>query len=361
MHTRLGLEGGVGRLTAPIFELKETGTKVYKKTFSRMSLHGGITRNARDYSGKAELIPTISGGVQAENATIAGIVNRTAYRTIDGAVQAQAPVLNGAVILHEEISGAVSAQSATVSGTVTAYPSAGWSLTDFSVDWDSLDPDSPFADAAYSAIVSGDKTHYETLTDPDAHTMTMAGNGEFTISPSTLSQAQEFDVQIYDISDGSFGTVATITVYPGAVDVSLSGAVSSQAASVSGDLDAFTVITSSGAVQSGVATISGVVGIEAILIAGSVTAQSATVNGSVERAVTSVGAVTSQPATMSGSLLRIMEITGNVQAQAPVISGYVSSPQHLQPAIDTPEEQRKTKKVSGQRNVLWKSKQRKRK
>ena len=344
MSTYLGIDGGIGRLKNPDYSAKAIGTKVYTKTFGRMALDGGIVRNPRDYSGKIELIPTVSGAVQSENATVSGQISRVI--NLSGAVVSEVATVSGTVTPYKDISGAVISEPTTVSGTVTRYPFDGWALTAFGVDYASLDPDSPFAgDPNYSAIVTGDKCHYEVSTSPDAHTVAMDANGQFTLNPATITQAQTFDVQIYDASDQSFGATATITVYPPDANISLSGGVSSGPATVSGTINTFTVISVSGAVQSEQPTMFGVVTTgDVIQVFGDVQSENATVSGQVDKIVDVSGAVSSEPATVSGSLVRIVKMSGAVQAEPATVSGVMVLPDAVitTPAIYAPNRTKRT-------------------
>ena len=79
-----------------------------------------------------------------------------------------------------------------------------------------LDPDSPFAQAAYSDIVSGDSVVHKTLSDPDGRTISITSDGIVNISGGILPQDQTVDFFIHDASDGSNGTPATLTIDAGA-------------------------------------------------------------------------------------------------------------------------------------------------
>ena len=279
----------------------------------------------------------ISGDVQAENATVSGQLNRLI--DLSGAVSSENATVSGSVAAYKLITGAVISEPTTVSGTVTRYPFDGWSLTAFGVDYASLDPDSPFAgNPIYSAIVAGDKCHYEASTSPDAHTVVMDANGQFTLSPPTITQPQDFDVEIYDSSDQTIGLRATITVYPPDANISLSGGVSSGPATVSGTIDTFTVISVSGAVQSEQPTMFGVVTTgDVIQVFGDVQSENATVSGQVDKIVDVSGAVSSEPATVSGSVVRIVKISGAVQSEPATLSGIVRviKPHAVAPKIRT--------------------------
>lgn len=267
----------------------------------------------------------VSGGVQSDDAIVAGVVTKIALKTLSGTVQAQDASVSGAVQrLAVSVNGAVQADDAIVSGTVTPYPLTGWDLVDFTVNYSGLDPDSPFTDPIYSAIVIGDKAHFEVLTDPDGHTVSMDGLGEFSISPEALPGPQTFDVQVYDASDQTFGTISTITVYGTPPDEFLSGAVQADDATVSGAVER--AVTSSGAVQADNATVSGNLNIGGTtFLFGGVSSGEASVSGTLEREIKSLGAVQSQDATVSGDLNKVAEFFGNVFAQRATMGGSLVS------------------------------------
>ena len=318
---RFGIAGGIG---APRTTSYTKGSKS-NAIISRMGISGGIARFARDYSGKTVQTPDVSGGVQSQNATVGGAVAAFTVITSSGGVQARSATVSGVVLNDKTVSGGVQSQSAAVSGTVTPYPLTGYTLTNFTSDYAGLDTDSPFSgDTTYSALVIGDKCHYETLSAPSGSTLAMDGAGQFTITPPS-TVIETFDFQIYDASDGTFGTSATITVYPSAADIILSGAVQSQSAVVSGTVTRFDVHNVSGGVQSGRATVNGVIVSteDLTLLFGGVQSQSAAVAGAVERAITSAGNVQSQGAVVAGDLSRVLKALGGVQAQNSTVSGVV--------------------------------------
>lgn len=89
--------------------------------------------------------------------------------------------------------------------------------TFFTVDYADLDANSPFAgNATYSDILIGDSCVYEIESTPDAHTVSMTGDGVFSLSPTTLSQNQEVDFYIWDASDETLGSQGTLTIEPAA-------------------------------------------------------------------------------------------------------------------------------------------------
>ena len=359
--TYLGIDGGIGRLRNPDYSAKAPtpDSKLYVKTFGRMAIDGTMVRNPRSYAGKIEVIPNLNGGVQSEPATVSGAITRTALQTISGAVTAENATVSGAINAFAFLSGAVQSGVGSVTGTVTTYPLTGWSLTDFTVNFAGLSANSPFSgDPAYTNLAIGDKCHYETLTAPDSHTMTMAGNGEFTIVPSVLTQNQTFDIQIYDLSDGTFGATATITVTPGVADVSLSGAVQSLVATVSGSLTSFTVHTMSGAVQSEQASVNGVINEANIqVVVGGVQAESPTVSGVLERIIKMSGSVQAEASTVTGTFSKVVKMNGGVQAQRATVVGNISPPTETPAAIDPrtlePGETNTGKFIN--RTVKWKS------
>ena len=363
--THFGLDGGIGSPKTVDYSGKAIvpGQKTYTKTFSRMSIDGGIIRHDRDYTGKVELQPLVEGGVQADSPTIAGVITRTAFRTINGGVQAGVPTLTGGIqTLGKNVSGGVTSQDSTISGTLTKYPLTGWSLTDFTVDYSGdppLDPDSPFTDPAYSAILTGDKCHHETLTSPDSHTVTMNGLGEFSISPTFVAQPQTFDVQIYDLSDGTLGTISTITIYGADADEDVTGAVQSQDATVTGTLTNFTVIDINGAVQAGLPTLAGLITASPSgnlkLITGNVQSGSSTVSGAIENTITIFGAVQADAPILTGDIKRVTVFSGGVQAENATVTGDLSPPTE-DPGTANP---RNLKQKFINRKVKWKSRQRK--
>jgi hypothetical protein len=361
--SHFGLDGGIGSPKTVDYSGKAgipPGTKPYTKTFARMGVDGGIIKHARSYAGKEAQSGQLSGSVQAVNSTVNGVISRTALRTLSGTVQANAPTMSGSVgPITKTLSGGVAAQTPVISGTVTSYPLTGWSLTNFTVNYAGLDPDSPFTDPTYSAIVIGDKAHYETLTTPDSHTMTMDGLGEFSISPAILSQNQTFDVQIYDASDGTFGTTATITVLPSLADAFVSGGVTSTSATVSGSLNTFTVNTLSGAVQAGLPVMGGLITSSPTgnleLIDGNVQSGSATVAGVIENVIKLSGSVQSTSATVTGDLTKSTAFSGGVQAQSASVVGDLTPPTE-EPGTNDP---RKLGQKFINRKIKWKSTQRK--
>ncbi len=349
MATYLGLDGGIGRLQNPDYSAKAFGTKVYTQTFGRMGIDGGIIRNARSYAGKEEFEFTLDGAVTAENATMAGIVTKTAFRTISGSVTSEPVSVSGTVISANILSGAVSSEATSVSGTLESYPQAGYSFTYFTSNYADLSADSPFAgDSNYSDIVIGDACHYETLTTPDSHTMTMSGDGEFSISPSTLTQNQTFDFQIYDASDKTLGTTGTITVQPGTADSSISGGVTSGNTSVSGTVTTFTVNTVSGNVQPENATMFGVLNEgNTIQIFGSLSVGESTVSGDVDRVITLFGSVTSETTSVSGAANRALSFSGAVQSQVAQVSGIAGPPI---PYVEAPS--KRTMMINAENRVI---------
>lgn len=101
----------------------------------------------------------------------------------------------------------------------TWQPPLGMVETDFTVDYASLDPDSPFAgDTDFSAIVAGDSCIYDSVTTPGGNSVTMDGAGQFTVG-GTITAVQTFNYYIYDASDNTVSaSIEQITVQPGPVE-----------------------------------------------------------------------------------------------------------------------------------------------
>ena len=101
-------------------------------------------------------------------------------------------------------------------------PPTGFIYTSFTVDYAGLDPDSPFAgDTDFSDLAVGDVCVYSEFTTPDSNSVSMAGNGEFTIG-GTVTQLQTYDYYIYDASDQTnSSTIEQIEVYPGPVEAEI--------------------------------------------------------------------------------------------------------------------------------------------
>lgn len=86
--------------------------------------------------------------------------------------------------------------------------------TVFTVDWVNLNVDSPFTDLNYSAIVAGDSCVFDATTTPDAHPVSMSGDGVFTLGNLPVTQTQTFQIQIWDATTQDLGTAGTITAIP---------------------------------------------------------------------------------------------------------------------------------------------------
>ena len=105
-------------------------------------------------------------------------------------------------------------------------PDTGWTAVQFTVNYAGLNANSPFAgQPTFSDLVAGDICAFETTTTPSGNTVTMAGDGEFTIS-LPVEGTQTFDYYIYDLSDGTRGTTEQITVLGETVTVAEVGAYS---------------------------------------------------------------------------------------------------------------------------------------
>jgi hypothetical protein len=128
----------------------------------------------------------------------------------------------------------------------------------------------------------------------------------------------------------------TITVASASAPVTVSGAVTAQAATTSGTVTAFAVVDASGAVSAQAATTSGTVTAFAVVDAsGAVTAQAATTSGNVNAITPGVpvdvsGAVSAQAATTSGTVTAVspavpVDVSGAVSAQAATTSGNVTA------------------------------------
>lgn len=152
------------------------------------------------------------------------------------------------------IGGTAQLGSLSSTGGMTLYPLNGWSLTDFSVDYSGLSTNSPFSgNAYYEDIVIGDMCHYESTTTPDSHSVTMSGDGEFTIG-GTLTQDQSFDFEIYDNTTHDFGTNGTVTIL---YENKIGGTVQLGALTSSGGLSAHFFSTLGGTSQLGILGSSG--------------------------------------------------------------------------------------------------------
>lgn len=352
--TYLGIDGGIGRPRVPDYSAKfvATGAKSYVKTFGRMALDGGIIRNPRSYAGKTAFQFNITGGVQAQDAAASGLISRFAVQSLSGGVQAVDALVFGSVGAFASLSGGVQSQDSTVSGALDSYPVAGWALTDFTTNFAGLDPDSPFSgDSNYSAIVSGDKCHYETTTTEDSLTISMNGLGEFTAT-GTITQINTFDFQIYDLSDGTLGAIGTITVTPGVADVTLSGGVQSQPAIISGNISSFTVHTISGGAQSDGSAVSGIINPpNTRVVVGGVQSGDATVSGAIENVVKISGSVQAESPVIFGSFKKVVKITNGVQAQPPTVSGHIGGIEE----VPGTEDQRELGRKFTNRGVKWKS------
>lgn len=358
--TRLNIDGAIGGLPLGDFTQKTggSGTKAFQN-FTRFGLSGGITRYARNFTGKVEQTLTMSGGVQASDSVIAGVITKTAYRTITGGVQAQDATITGSINGFKLVTGGTSAEDSTTTGSITRYPSTGWNLTDFTVDYSSLSTNSPFYnDTYYQDITAGppaDKCHYEATTTPDGHSVSMSGNGEFTIT-GTLTQNQSFTFQIYDVSDGTFGTTGSVIVQPSTADVTFSGSVQAGDSAVTGAISSFTVHTMSGGVQPDNATVTGELSTgDTVNIFGGVQSQGATVTGSIERVIKIIGGVQSGDATVSGAFTRIVSFSADVQSDDATVSGQIG-PIPFTGTI--PEKRGKIRKSKTSRSIKFKSSKR---
>lgn len=353
-----GLDGAIGPPKTADYGNKAIvpGEKTYTKTFARLSLTGGIIKHARSYAGKVELQSLVTGGVQSQSPILNGVVNRTAFRDVSGGVLASPPVLVGDVSpLNKDVSGGVAAPAPIISGAVNAYPLAGWSLTDFSVNHAGLDPDSPFTDPAYSAITDQDKCHYENLTPEDGLTIEMDGLGEFTVTAGTITQTNTFDVQIYDASDGTFGSIATIDVHQPDAQHNIGGNVQAQAPVLSGSLNKFTIYDISGGVQCGLPVLFGLVTKGDIrILVGGVQAAAPVLVGTIEDVSKVSGGIQAPAPVLSGAIEKVSGITGGVIAQPPTLFGDISPP------IEEPGDfdQRVLRPKFINRKIKWKSKQR---
>ena len=89
---------------------------------------------------------------------------------------------------------------------------AGFSQTTLAVNWSSLDSRSPLSDAFYSGLVAGDICFYNTLTVPDGRTLTVSGTGVFSVDGGILPQDQTAQFYIEDSSDGTTGSISTLTI-----------------------------------------------------------------------------------------------------------------------------------------------------
>lgn len=114
-------------------------------------------------------------------------------------------------------------------GDVNTWDAGAPPGTLFTVDYANLNPDSPFAGVAtYSAIVIGDSCVHDAVTTPGGNTVTMAGDGSFTLSTPVVG-TQTFDFAIYDASDQTTGNTSTITAIPvpdGELNGTLTGSAS---------------------------------------------------------------------------------------------------------------------------------------
>ena len=357
-----GLDGAIGPPKTADYSGKAIvppGTKPYTKTFARLSITGGIIKHARSYAGKVELEPLVQGGVQSQAPILNGFINRTAFRDISGGVLASPPVLVGDVNpLARDISGGVASPAPVISGAVNAYPLAGWSLTDFTVEHSGLDPDSPFTDPIYSditAVPPADKCHYENLTPEDGLTIEMDGLGQFTVTAGTITQPNTFDVQIYDASDGTFGSISTITVHQPDAQHNIGGGVQAQAPVLSGSLNRFTVHDIIGGVQCGLPTLFGIVTKgDTRIIVGGVQAAAPVLVGTIEDISKVSGGVQAAAPVLSGAIEKVSRITGGVIAQPPVLYGDLSPPKE-EPGTTDP---RSIKRKFINRKIKWKSNQR---
>lgn len=325
MSNRFGLDGGIGSPKPASYAGKEQ--KGAGAPYGRMGIDGTFGVFAHDYTGKDTTTKTLSGGVQAGVATVTGDIDRIGDTLISGGVQAQQPTLSGSVFTDKIVSGGVASETVTIAGQLNMYPQPGWTLTAFTVDYAGLSVLSPFAgDNTYETLSDGDKCHFQTTTSPDSHTMVMSGDGEFTITPTSLTQTQQFNFQIYDTSVQTFGAVGTITVLP-QIGATISGGVSAQSSTVSGDVER--AVTLSGGVQAGNSTVFGVITSEEALeiIVGGVQAQDSVLTGVIERIITIPGVgVQAQAAEVTGTLGKIVHISGNAQAEPPVLSGDLRPP-----------------------------------
>jgi len=106
----------------------------------------------------------------------------------------------------------VSDGTASASRQVTVEPRAGTTITAFTVDYANLNPNSPFAgDPAFSAVVAGDSCIYDLTTSPDGVSVSMSGDGVFTLANTPL-QNQTIGYSIFDASDKTDGPIGSITV-----------------------------------------------------------------------------------------------------------------------------------------------------
>lgn len=89
--------------------------------------------------------------------------------------------------------------------------------TVFTVDYAGLHPDSHMAgDSNYADIVIGDAIVYEIQTPENGHTVTITGDGQTLLSPTTLVAPQTVDFYIWDASDETLGDPGTLTIEPAA-------------------------------------------------------------------------------------------------------------------------------------------------
>ena len=250
---RMGIDGGIGTTFDPDYSNKQQILGIAVETDTAFSVVdpndvvqaigiAGATEVA--FSVSAGLTPTIT-SVSSSRGTNIVTANETLTLNVDDSTGITQVTVNGTqcsvvtIVTGTEVTCEVplgvgaqyfSNQDVIATNSFGASPafSAAWEPpfgmveTDFTVDYASLDPDSPFAgDTTFQDLVAGDSCIYDSVTSPDSLGVSMDGAGQFTIT-GTVSQVQTFDYYIYDLSDNTVSaTIEQITVHPGPIEATI--------------------------------------------------------------------------------------------------------------------------------------------
>lgn len=257
--------------------------------------------------GAVSTATTVSGTVQAQDATTTGSIDAVA--SVSGAVQAQASTTTGEVDAVPSVSGSVDAQSATTTGTLLSVESVSGDVS--SGPSSAAGQVQPVASAS-GAVLAQDATASGTI------------NAVASASGSTQTQDATSAGQVDAVSSLAGGVQAQQAIASGTLqaELSVSGAVASQGATTQGTIDA--VAKASGAVSAQQSTTSGVLD-TGTSVTGGVQAQGATVSGSVDVSASASGSVQAQNAVSSGAIDAQPSISGSVQAQSSQADGDITA------------------------------------